>query len=317
MLEAQSSGPLKHVLEVIGERISEGKELARALETFPKSFSPFAIGVVRIGEVSGTLPYTLRHLAVELERRDVLYRKLAGSLLYPALIAVATISITGFLLMYLFPRIMPIFVSLRIPLPFTTRIVLSLSSFLIHYGWLVLLFVLVATGIGLYVYPRHAQLRMRTHRFLLLAPVLGTLIRSYENATALRTIALLLSTGTTLDRALALLSETISHPLYRAAYQDLAARVERGGSIREGFSAHPTLFPVLIPQMATVGERTGSLDTSLEELAKLYETELDELSRTLALLVEPALMIVMGFVIGFIAVSIIAPVYGITQHLHA
>jgi type IV pilus assembly protein PilC len=317
MLEADSSANTTAILRSIGADLENGSPLARALARFPRTFSGFEVAIVRMGEASGMLSSNLEYLAEELRKADMLRKKLLGSLAYPAVIAIATLLITGFLTLYLFPRIMPVFLSLRIELPITTRAVIALSSFLMHWGvWLALAFagMVLALTIGI---RRNTGVRMRCASLALATPLIGPLLKSYHLATALRTLGRLLGSGMPLSEAAALTARAVQHPLYQRAYENLESVIARGERISQSLGRTPTLFPAIVVQMIAVGERSGTLSDTLLYLAELYETEVDDRTRILSTLMEPALMILMGIVVGFIAVSIIAPIYGITDHLHA
>lgn len=154
-------------------------------------------------------------------------------------------------------------------------------------------------------------------RALLSLPIVGTLVRAFNVANACRTLSLLLVSGVRLGEALVITADATHNLVYKQQYRMLSAQVARGEKISIGMRRHRELFPDIVAHMTSVGERSGSLPESLRYLSDLYEVELDELIKQTSTLVEPVLMIVMGLIVGFIAVSIITPLYGITQDLHA
>ena len=316
LLKEHSSKKAQAILSLITDDIHQGLSLAHAFRRFPRNFSPFEIQVVHIGESSGTLALSLTYLAEELTKQRTLRRSVLGSLLYPALITSTTFLITGFLMVYLFPRILPVFVSLHIQLPLTTRIMIAVSTFLLTWGWLVLL--LIALGsVGLIAWYRFdAGFRYRFAIVVLYVPLIGTLLRDYHLATSVRMLGILLSHGVPLLEALPLTTNASSHLVYRRAYGELLEHILAGERIAPSLTLTPHLFPPLVVQLIEVGERSGTLAETLLYTASLYESDIQETTRTLSTLIEPALMTVMGLLVGFIAVSIITPIYGITQHLH-
>ena len=316
MLSTHSTRRTQELGSHVAVSLEQGLSLSRALERFPDVFGNFEISVVRIGEYSGTLATSLAYLAEELARQRTLRRSILGSLLYPGLITIATLCITGFLMLYLFPRIMPVFLSLHVPLPLTTRIMIASTTFLLTWGWLVLL-LLVLIVLGAVVWHRKDE-RFR-HGYAactLRLPLIGTLLRDYHLATSIRMLGVLLSHGVSLMEAVPLTTNASTHHLYRRAYGELMEHVTAGERIALSLARHPYLFPLTLVQLIDVGERSGTLAETLLYSAQLYESDIAETTRTLSTLIEPALMTMMGLLVGFVAISIITPIYGITQHLH-
>ncbi|MDB5189567.1 MAG: ral secretion pathway protein [Parcubacteria group bacterium] len=314
--EQGGSARLTRVLEELTSEIANGRALARGMTHFPHVFGEFEINMVRIGESSGTLARNLSCLALELKKRANLRARVVGAFIYPAVIALATLAITGFLMLYLFPRIMPIFLSLHMKLPLTTRVVIALSGFLMHWG--IVLLVLAALSVVATSYLLHQSARARALRdkTALRMPVMGALLRQYYLADATRTLGLLLQSGVPITTALSLTADTTRHSVYKSAYQELAHAVERGERISVPAARYPQLFPAVFVQMLAVGETSGTLIETCGYLSELHENDVEEFTKNLSSLVEPALMIVMGLIVGFIAISIISPIYGITQNLH-
>lgn len=317
MLSEQSkSRRYTRVMGSVLADVTQGYSLARALGRFPNIFGDFGINIVRIGESSGTLSQNLEYLADELKKSDTLRRKVLGALVYPAVITVATLSITGFLTLYLFPKIMPIFTSLHMELPLSTKIVIGVSSFLQAWG-LLTLGIVIALGIAATIAVKKSEkLRYLLDSWTLKLPVAGDMIRYFNLATATRTLGLLLRSGVTLAEALPLTADTTKNLIYKEQYRQLSEAVIRGERISGYMFKEPDLFPVIATQMVAVGERSGNLSSTLVYLSELYEAEVDDFTKNLSSLVEPALMVMMGLLVGFIAVSIITPIYGITQNLH-
>ncbi len=296
--------------------MENGQSLSRSLGKFPHVFGDFAINIIKIGESSGILSENLDYLADELKKKQALRRKVVGALVYPALITCATLGITIFLMVYLFPKIMPIFTSLHMALPLSTRIVIFLSNGLRNYGIFILLGLIVAIIAFVVMFRRSARLRFRYDQWLLKLPFLGVMIQSYNLANGARTMGLLLKSGITLSDALPITADTTANMVYKAEFRKLAEVVNRGEKISSHLLRNRTLFPDILSQMIAVGERSGNLSNTLVYLSELYESEVEEFTKNLSTLIEPILMIFMGLLVGFIAISIITPIYGITQNLH-
>lgn len=316
MLSAHSTKRTQELSDHIVTTLEQGVSLSRALGHFPKIFGNFEVRVVHIGESSGTLTTSLTYLADELAKQRTLRRSILGSLLYPAIITIATLLITGFLMLYLFPRIMPVFLSLHIPLPLTTRVMIASTTFLLAWGWLVLILLIFLLGIAVTLYRRDERFRSRCATGALRIPLVGTLLRDYHLATSIRMLGTLLSHGVPLMEAVPLTTTASGHHLYQRAYGQLMERISAGERIATSLTHYPHLFPLALVQLIEVGERSGTLAETLLYGAQLYESDIAETTRTLSTLIEPALMTMMGLLVGFVAVSIITPIYGITQHLH-
>ncbi len=305
---------------VLGQVLADvegGQSLSRSFGKFPKVFGDFTVSIVKVGEASGTLAVSLSYLSDELKKRQILRRKVVGAFIYPAVISAATLGVTAFLMLYLFPKIMPIFISLHTELPITTRVVMGLSLFLQHSGlWFVL---------GLITFSIIFSILLKKvkwfHRFfdrlILRLPVAGQVILYYNIANATRTLGLLLKSGVRLSEAIMITADTIKNLEYQRHFRALGAVINRGERLSSYTACYRALFPEIVTHMIAVGERSGTLSESLVYLSDMYDHEVDEFTKNLSTLIEPALMVVMGIVVGFIAVSIITPIYGITQNLHA
>ncbi|MGC9602177.1 MAG: type II secretion system F family protein [Minisyncoccia bacterium] len=317
ILRAQAGGRKPHALfDRMLIEVQEGRALSQAFSAFPRVFGEFCVSMIQVGERSGTLPAALEHVAVELAKKQQLRSKVLGAFIYPAVIALATLGITVFLMLFLFPKIMPIFKSLHAELPMSTRVVVAASSFLLH-DWLLLLagIALVVAG-GVVAYTRNARVRLAFERALLMTPAFGSMLKSYYVSNASRMLGLLLQSGMTLQDAVVVAAEATRNLVYKRELVALSAVVARGELLSTHLAARAAYFPPLCSHMVAVGERSGTLPEALGYVADLYGGEVDERAKILSALVEPVLMVCMGLLVGFIAVSIITPIYGITQNLH-
>lgn len=305
----------KSVYESIINDVSNGQYLSTSLGKFKRLFGDFAISLIRVGEESGILSQNLAYLADELQKKRELERKVIGTLVYPIFITVATLGVTAVLTAYIFPKLMPIFTSLHVELPLTTRILIWVSAYLRDWGIYTLLG-LIALGAGLVaVRNRYERVQMLSDRTLLRIPLAGGIARAYNLTNFCRTMGLLLRSGITISAALEITGDTTKNRVYRLACKQMTTRVMSGEPVSRGLGERPYLYPDILTHMVAVGEKTGNLSTTLTYLGELYEAEVDELTKGLSSSIEPVLMIVMGLLVGLIAVSVITPIYSITQHL--
>lgn len=306
----------KVMLNQIIRDTSGGQSLSRSFAKYPKIFSDFAVHIIRVGETSGTLSKNLEYLATELKKRHALRRKVIGAFVYPIIVSIATIGITAFLMVYLFPKIIPIFDSLHTKLPITTRIVIAVSNAVTEHGSTILLATFALVVVFVFSERRIRAFRYFVHRTILRMPLFGKMIRYYNVANGSRTLGILLKSGLKLSEALPIVAETTRNLAYREQFVVLGEAIYRGELISRHLRAHREYFPDIFGNLVAVGERSGSLSDTLIYLSELYESEVDDFTKNISTMLEPALMVFMGLLVGFIAISIITPIYGITQNLH-
>lgn len=314
MIRNQTKSKRKQrVFDTIIEDVNSGHYLSRSLGKYPQLFGEFTINMIRIGESAGVLSENLAYLAIELEKKHSLMRKVYGALVYPIFITVATLGVTGLLVVYIFPKIMPIFLSLNVDIPLTTRALLAISEFLADWGFVTLLGVVVLFVIFFALRKFVYSFRKATDWMLMELPVAGSLARSYNCANFCRTLGLNIRSGVIVSEALRITADVTKNLLYKEAYLDFAAHVTKGEKISTGMFKYKRVFPAMLPNMILIGETTGSLSDTLGYLSELYETEVDEATKNLSNSIEPILLMTMGVLVGLIAVSVIAPIYEVTK----
>lgn len=305
----------RKMFQHISHDLSNGQFLSKSLSRFKKVFGEFAINIIHVGETSGTLSDNLKYLADEIDKRRRLRQKLIGALVYPAVIMVAAFSVSGLMTVYLFPKLLPVFKSLHVELPFMTRALIIISDFLLSY-WLFLGIGIVILTVAFTFLMRVWRFRFQMNRLVLRLPIVGMLFKSYHLINMCRTLGILFKSQVNILEAVTVASDTTPNLVYRRELQHLHRAVTKGGTISKHFEKHPQLFPGMLTQMIAIGETTGNLSDTLIYLAEIYEQEFDEQTSRLSSIIEPAMMILMGLLVGFIAVSIITPIYEVTQHLN-
>ena len=294
--------------------VSRGRTLSASMAVFVKIFGIFSINMILVGEASGTLHHNLSYLSEELKKKDALKKKVIGALMYPAVIVLATVGISTVLTVYIFPKIIPIFQGFKQQLPITTRILIAVSNFLIRDGLWFFLFIICA-AIGSFFLLRSARVKRVVDLTVLYLPLFGKLSRSYNIANMTRTTSLLIKGDVRIVQALEIVADSTANICYREAFRQIAVSIGRGQKLSAKMQEYSWLFPSLSTQMIAVGEETGDLSGALMYISDMYEEDINDLTKNLTTLLEPVLMIVMGVIVGFIAVSIITPIYGITQNL--
>jgi type IV pilus assembly protein PilC len=274
------------------------------------------VNVVAIGERSGTLGENLGRLAAEFKKAQVLRRKAASAMVYPAFVVAATLGVALTLAAYVFPKILPMFQSLDFPLPWSTRLLMRLSGLILR-RWPWLIAAAVCLALGAWRALRVPKLRAACDRAALRVPVLGRLIRTHAVSSICRVLAMLLRSGAPVDAAHQAAAGAVGHSSYKTALEEAAAGLAAGETLSAQLARTPGLYPHEVAQLVAVGERTGDLDGAFDRLARMHEEEFDDLTRDLSTLFEPLLLACMGLVVGFVAISIITPIYALTQHLGA
>lgn len=304
----------KGVINRIIEDINNGQFLAQALQRFDYIFEDFFVNLVKVGETSGNLSETLIHLATELKKAREVKRRVRSALIYPLVILVVTVGVTLFLTLFIFPKILPIFVSLGVQLPFTTRFVIAALSFLGHYGLWVIAGIIIFLII-FWLLLNIPKVHLVFDRFLLFIPLVSKVIVSLTMTNFTRSLGVLLKSGMTIIDALEVARGTFHNRFYKLEINQVISSVKKGESIGRYLSEKPKLFPPMLAGMIQVGESTGNLEQNLLYLSEYYESEVDEFVKNLTTILEPLLLLFMGLLVGFVALSIITPIYNITQGL--
>jgi len=317
VISAQEQRPRARTLYAgLVRDVSSGSPLSAALKGSGERIDPFFIACAQVGEQSGSLSENLRRVAEELREKDVVKKKIISALIYPAFIIGASVGIIGLITAYIFPKILPIFQSLDITLPVATRAVLFMSGVLARYGFFML------AGLWLMVIAfmiiRKCSERFRTLMTVLMlrAPILGNFVRAHRMSVFARMQAMLLRSGLSITQSIKVSGETFADPLYQRECRRLYERLAEGSDLAACMRVSPFIFPSFAADMVGIGERSGSLSEMFSMLAEHFAGEVEEKIRIFTSLVEPALMIIMGVIVGFIAVSVITPLYRITEHLN-
>jgi type II secretory pathway component PulF len=267
-----------------------------------------------VGEQSCILSDNLNYLAEELKKKQQMRRKITGAMFYPVFIVCATLLLTAGLTIFVFPKVLPIFTSVNLNLPISTKILIFVSHFLINYGFYLLLF-LIAVAVAFTFAMRTPKFKMVIERIILKIPLAGSISQNYYLSNFCRTLGLLLKGDSRLDVAINITATTTENLVYRQEFERVGDFVDKGGKISVYLLSRPGLFPDMLSHMVAIGETAGNLSETFLYLADMYEAEVDDLTKNLSGLIEPVLMVFMGLLVGFIAISIITPIYSVTQKL--
>lgn len=302
---------LRRALNSIASLVAGGDTFSQALGQHPDVFPPFYIGIVRSAEVTGHLDSVLDQVSKYIERDLEAIRKIRSALTYPAVILMLSIATVTILATFVLPRFKKFFESLNAELPLTTRMMLGVESFFAHWWWALLAVVVVSVA-GFIAFIRTARGRAWRDRTVLRLPVIGETARYAIVERFCRMLSSMVRAGVPLPEAMSVSADGTNNVVYANALHIAREEMMRGDGIARPIQ-RTDLFPSAVSQMIRVGEDTGSLDTQLDTAAEYYEQELDHRIKKLTNLFEPAIIVAMGVMVGFVAVAMISAMYGIFQ----
>jgi type IV pilus assembly protein PilC len=308
-------GVLKPVITQVRREVEGGSTLAAALGKFPKVFSALFVNMVRAGELGGILDDVLNRLATFLEKDFNLKKKVKSAMTYPAVILVMAVLIVLFLVIFIMPTFVELFNGMQMKLPVPTKILIlftnSARNPYIFVPFLVLSFV---AFIAFNRYTSTQIGRRQFDAFKLKLPVFGMLIRKVAISRFCRTLGTLLQSGVPIMQALEIVGKASGNEVIAETVNKVRESVREGESIAVPLQLSG-LFPPLVTQMVAVGEETGNLDGMLSKISDFYDTEVEYMLASLTSLLEPILILVMGFIVGFIVVSVFLPLYQIIGNI--
>jgi general secretion pathway protein F len=299
------------IMRTLVEAVRAGKSLAAAMTEHPDVFPKIYVNMIRAGEAGGILEAVLRYLTEYMERSLALKEDLKSALIYPLILGGAAGVSLIVLFVYVIPRFALIFKDVGQALPLITKIVIDFSEFLTEYGWVLLLVLLGGVTAGLF-YLRSPEGRTEWDRFCLRVWLLGELVKKFETARFARTLSALLRGGVPLLEALGTVQGVVGNRLLTHAIGQVQVRVREGKGMARPLG-ESGLFPPLALNMIAVGEETGKLDTMLNEVAEHYDQEVKRTTKRLTSILEPALILGMGLVIGVVVISMLLAIFSMND----
>lgn len=314
ILKEQVQNPImKDVVSNIIADVQEGKTFADAIEKFPNIFSPIYIALIHAAESSGFLDKVLLRLADNLEKQEKLKGTIKGALMYPVIVVILMVVVMFVMMIFVIPQLTNLYQNLNIPLPFTTQVLVAVSTATINF-WPIVLGSIVLAVIAYNRWKKTDSGELITDSLKLKIPVFGELIKKTVLAEFSRTFGLLVSAGTLVVQSLNESADTTGNRIYKNAITEVSKRVEKGISIGDAMAAFD-IFPPILVQMVKIGEQTGKLDDSLLRVSEYFEREVDGTVKTLTTAMEPFIMIVLGIGVSFLIISIITPIYNLTSSI--
>ena len=308
----QSNNPrISSMLIAIRAKVMEGHSFADSLREFPRAFPRLFCSTVAAGEHAGHLDLVLNRLADYTESRQEARQKIQLAAIYPIILSVVAISIVVFLLTYVVPDIIAVFVRQGQQLPLLTRAMLAMSDFLLSYG----IYLLMALGAGLVAF-RFAMskpaFRLRMHKRLLHLPLLAGMVRGVNTARYASTLSILTTSGVPLVDAMRIAGEVLGNDYLRQQLKDAARKVSEGGALHRALD-QSGYFPPMMLHMIASGETSGELDSMLERTARMQENTLQAKMAAIVGLFEPLMLLLMGGVVLIIVMAIMLPILNMSN----
>lgn len=313
-LKKESRSPLmRQIIDDILYSLQRGQPLSRTLDNYPKAFDKFFLTLIRTGEVSGTLGDTFKYLEQQLRAEYSLSQKIKSALVYPAIIVLAMTGIGFLMFFFVLPQIGKVFLNMTIPLPVFTRYLFTFAVGVskIRYPLIALIIILM---IGTVMFLRTSSGKHLIMKIISPVPVISRLLQQIDIARFCRIFSTLIASAVPISEALDIALSSLSHPKFSSLAKKVPQQVIQGKTVGAAFGEN-NAFPPLLIQMINAGEKSGTLDTSLGDLAGFYEEEVEESVKKATQMLEPLVMLLVGIGVGAMILMIIAPLYSVVGNL--
>lgn len=315
-LEEQGYGRyFSKIIKAIRVEIERGISLSDAFSKYQRAFGGVFIAVIRAGEASGTLEENLNFLAMWLEHNNDIRREVHGAMIYPAIVFIATISLSAGLSLLVLPRLLPVFAQMAVELPLPTRILLAITHFLESY-WALAFILLAAIVVGFIFLMRVTPFRRVMDYIFLHIPFIGKLLIQYQLTLISQLFTTLFRSGLSIHEIIDITTVGVTNLIYRDALLAIGKGVYKGNTLTSGLRLYPKCFPRNMVSIIAVGEKSGTLEDSFEYLTEYYRKEVYSATKRLPTVIEPLLLLVMGVMVAFVAISIILPIYQFTAQIN-
>jgi len=306
---------LKEAIIQMAEDIDSGLSLSQAMERRGRIFPQFYAGMVRAAEVTGNLNEAVGYIADYAEKESILAGKAVSALIYPAFVVALFFVVSLIMVVFVFPQIGPVFQNAGVQLPIYTAVLLGVGQFVSSW-WLVLLIVLLVLIFLALYYVRTPEGQALVDDGKIKLPIarnvyLPLTITRFSNA-----LALLIRGGTPVAQSLEIVGQMVGNVLYKDVINEIVEDVRRGELLSQSIAKHPDFFPPLVAQMIGVGETTGRVEQTFNRLSVFYGRQVDEVIGNLVDLIQPALMVIIGVMVGLLFASILLPLYSLTSSIH-
>lgn len=306
------SNKFNEVLTAVAKDIKNGQTLAKSLQKHPKVFDNLYVSLIEVGEQSGTLEQSLSYLATQLAKDYSLHKKIQGALIYPTIVIVSVILVGAAMSLFVLPKLTDLFTSLDVTLPLTTRILLFFSNLMKHHG-VILTSSFIITIVFMRAFIKLPVIRPKWDRLTLSFPIFGELLQNQQLSSLCRNLGIMLKSGLPLTRTLEIQYVATNNFVFKNYIKKLQGSVDKGKEMgAELDTGNYSKFSPIAVKMIEVGEKTGKLDEVFLYLGDFFEEEVDNIAKNLSVVLEPIILLVIGLIVGFVALAIISPIYELT-----
>lgn len=306
------SNKFYEILISVARDIKNGQTLAKSLQKHPHVFDSLFISLIEVGEQSGTLEGSLEYLAKQLAKEYSLHKKIQGALIYPTIVIVAVILIGAGMSLFVLPQLTNLFTSLGVKLPLTTQILLFFANLMKHHG-LIITISLAIIIILIRIFIALPSVRPKWDRLVLSFPIFGELLQNQQLSAICRNMGIMLKSGLPLTKSLGIQYIATNNFVFKDYILKLQKSIDRGKDMGvELDTGNYSKFSPIAVKMIAVGEKTGKLDEVFLYLGDFFEEEVDNIAKNLSVVLEPVILLVVGVIVGFVALAIISPIYDLT-----
>lgn len=307
-----SKGSGKKILDSIHDDLIQGQSLSTAFSKFPKVFNNVTVNVIKASEEAGTLDIVLKDIKVQIQKDMEFTDSVKSALTYPVIILILFLMVMLMILVVVVPKIGSVFVSLKVALPLPTKIMIFVSDLIIHNTVIVALVTIALFAIVIVTYKAKKEIVLN---LVFSLPVVSKLVREIDIARFSRSMYLLLTSGITITNALNLAKDTVLRKDVASVIGYAEQTILSGKKLSDGFKDKKSLFPSLIIKIIEAGEKTGTLDKSMEEISNYMDYQVSSSLKKLVSLMEPLMLVFVGALVGGMMFSIIAPIYGLISQV--
>jgi len=312
--EQSESSYFAKVIDRVRVDVESGTPLSKSFAKENKVFGDIFVSLIKAGEESGTLQGNLQFLADWLNRNADLRREVAAATMYPKLVFGAAMLLGGGLAVFILPKLVPLFTSLKVELPLITKMLLHISLWLQNYWYVGVLMILSLVGVTRFlntIYP----VRKFFHRSYINLPFMGKLLKRYQCALLTQLFATLLKSGLSLNQSTEIVSQAATNIIYKESLEVIRQKLVKGTTLSESMKLFRDLYPSMMISIVAVGENSGSLVLSFEYLAEFFTKEVNIQTKKIPTIIEPLLLVFIAVIVGFVALAIIMPIYEISGNI--
>lgn len=307
-----SKGNTKFFLQTLKDDIIAGKRVNTTFAKFPRSFDRVIINLIRAAEESGTLETTLRDIKNNIQSEAEFADKIKSAMMYPVIIFSVLIGVMIMILIVVIPKIATVFTRLRVPLPFATKLMIGASDILVNKYYYVIFGLVVIFLIFFYLFKEQRQ---AITSFIVRLPLISQISKKIDLTRFARSLSLLLSSGLPISTALEMSQDVIMNQKIAAAIQQSRDMLSAGKPFSAGLKNYKNLIPSMMVKLIEVGEKSGSLDKSMQDISEHMDYEVGKDLKTITALIEPVMLIFVAVAVGGMMISIIGPIYGMISQV--